>query len=696
MKNVTIIFVFCFFCNHAFAQTGTLEERSFMQGDSLRSYLLYVPAAYDGSSDWPLVLSYHGGSIDGAFQKDVDRLDLAADTAHFLLAYPEGLIANDPFDGPVSGWNYDGNLSENDDVAFTSQLIDHVISDYSIDPSRVHATGWSMGSQMLWSLACELDDKIASIAGVSGPMDDAYMEFCKPQRSVSVMLIHGTDDPFIPAEGFEINGYVFGPPAETLEFWGNENDCAPDSLVTQLEDISTDDSTTVTLFEYTQCDDDTEVQYYQVNDGGHQWPGGLVIFPDFLGRTNNDIDANTEILAFFNRNPLPEAQGGVLEERSFVHNDSLRSYLLYVPTAYDGSADWPLVINYHGFNSTADSQVGISQMNRAADSVGYLIAYPQGLMVNNPFLNVLGPGWNLLDGSLSENDDIDFSLELISDVASDFSVNLEGVHVTGWSMGAGLAYEVACGNADKIASFAAVAEQVDDGTMANCSPERAISFLQIHGTADPIVPFAGAAAGGVVFSEAPMTAAFFAGINNCSPDSVVTEIVDVVAEDSSTVSLASYEGCDDETEVLFYQVDNGGHTWPGGGALPGFLGFVNRDFDASLEMLHFFSRNTLPSLSTSNGTETLPGEMNLHIYPNPFAEHFTISLDLPQATRVKIMLFDVLGREVSKVVDQAYPAGQQQIDWRSSESGIPSGLYFLRIKAEDQLLTRPVIHIFQK
>jgi polyhydroxybutyrate depolymerase len=386
-----------------------------------------------------------------------------------------------------------------------------------------------------------------------------------------------------------------------------------------------------------------------------------------------------------------------------VHDDSLRSYLLYVPAAYDGQEEWPLVINFHGFSSSAGGQMGLSQMNSVADTANYLLAYPQGLMVNNPVAGTRGPGWNLGGpvgnrriALLSDNDDVDFGLELINHVKTDYLVDPSRMHVTGWSMGAGMAYEMACAHADMIASLAAVAEQMDDGLLESCVPG-AMSFLQIHGTADPIVSFDAFAGGGIIFSPAPATASKFATIHSCS-DSTETEIADSVAGDSSTVTLIEYTGCDDETEVLFYRVNNGGHSWPGGGALPPFLGAVNQDINASAEILSFFKRNPYPNLTTgviAYNSESSPGTFQLNQnYPNPFNPSTTINYYLPSASDVELRIYNQLGREVRTLVKMRQSTGAHQVHWDGRDGSsnlVASGLYFYRLNAGSFVETRKMM-----
>jgi polyhydroxybutyrate depolymerase len=85
------------------------------------------------------------------------------------------------------------------------------------------------------------------------------------------------------------------------------------------------------------------------------------------------------------------------------------------------------------------------------------------------------------------------------------------------------------------------------------------------------------------FPTSPATAAFWADLNSCSSEPIATEIEDVTAEDNSTVTLFTYTGCADQTEVLFYRVNDGGHTWPGGGSSS--FGNINRDINASAKII---------------------------------------------------------------------------------------------------------------
>lgn len=589
MRTFTILW-FCLLVSYLAQGQGDTISQSFVHNDSIRSYLLYVPEAYDGSEDWPLVINYHGFTNSAADQMHISQMNTVADTGHFLIAYPQGLLVNNPFLGYAApGWNVTGTLSTNDDIGFSNMLIDQVQATYAIDAARIYVTGWSMGASIAFEVSCKLADRIAAVAGVSNQMADSQIANCDPGRPLSAMLIQGTADPIVPFDG---DGILFSAASVTPSFWAGYNNCAPDSVVTDFPDLVTTDTSTVTLIEYTDCDAGTEVLFYRINGGGHSWPGGGAL-PPFLGKTNQDINASSEIWNFFQRNPHPNPPGAVLE-KSFVHNDSLRSYLLYVPYAYDGSEDWSLVINYHQFGWSPSDYMAHTRMNAVADTGHFLIAYPQGLSVLHPISMQEGPGWNESE-DLSVNDDVGFTNALISQVSASHRVDPARIYATGWGMGGGFAQKVQCDLADVIAATALVSSVFTDLLLQTCTPGRPVSMLIMHGTADPFIPFAPDPQHPIITMGLDGTVDFLQINNNCSGESTVTEIADINTEDGSSVSLIEYDECDAGTEIVIYRVNDGGHAWPGGGPLPEFFGAVNQDINASSEIWNFFNRNPHPN-----------------------------------------------------------------------------------------------------
>ncbi len=69
--------------------------------------------------------------------------------------------------------------------------------------------------------------------------------------------------------------------------------------------------------------------------------------------------------------------------------------------------------------------------------------------------------------------------------------------------------------------------------------------------------------------------------------------------------------------------------------------------------------------------------LGLASYPNPFNPSTTLSYDLPKDARVRLVIYDVLGREVARLVDKRLEAGYHSVIWNGR--GVPTGLYIARL-----------------
>jgi hypothetical protein len=69
-------------------------------------------------------------------------------------------------------------------------------------------------------------------------------------------------------------------------------------------------------------------------------------------------------------------------------------------------------------------------------------------------------------------------------------------------------------------------------------------------------------------------------------------------------------------------------------------------------------------------------------YPNPFNPNTVISYQLPLSGDVTLKVFDVLGNEVSTLVNEFKPAGKYEVDFQSAvgNSQLASGVYFYQLK----------------
>ena len=76
-------------------------------------------------------------------------------------------------------------------------------------------------------------------------------------------------------------------------------------------------------------------------------------------------------------------------------------------------------------------------------------------------------------------------------------------------------------------------------------------------------------------------------------------------------------------------------------------------------------------------------------YPNPFNPSTTIKFELPRASQVNLSVFDILGREVSVLVDEKKEAGIHEV--KLDGSNLASGVYFYRLQAGDFVQTRKLL-----
>ena len=99
-------------------------------------------------------------------------------------------------------------------------------------------------------------------------------------------------------------------------------------------------------------------------------------------------------------------------------------------------------------------------------------------------------------------------------------------------------------------------------------------------------------------------------------------------------------------------------------------------------------------VSLNNISSTLPKEFSvLQNYPNPFNPSTVIRFQIASNNFVKLVIYDVLGREVAKLVNQQMQPGSYSVDWDASNYS--SGVYFYKLEAGDYTQTRKMVLIKQ-
>jgi len=255
-----------------------------IQNDGLtRGYSIYVPASYDGTTNFPLLFNLHGGGGTNSAWQASSNMRPIADTADFILVYPQA--RPDPSDGNSFNWipKVPGTF---DDVPFFSSLIDTIASNYQIDQNRIYACGYSLGGDMTFELGCKLNNRIAAIAPVARTMQSNPNSFCSPVHPTGVLAILGTNDWVSPYNGIVFGGIEYYiSAAATHRYWATHNNCDTTATMSTV-------SPSVERYTWSTSSGCAYVEELKVIGGGHDWPGSF---------GNMTIDANEEIWQFVSR-----------------------------------------------------------------------------------------------------------------------------------------------------------------------------------------------------------------------------------------------------------------------------------------------------------------------------------------------------------------------------------------------------------
>ena len=291
----------------------TNQLQGLVVGGSPRWYLLTTPNPLTGGSPAggdgtprPLVLDFHGVAESALVQADTSQFGALGQLDGFVVVTPSG--TGDPIH-----WDTTDQGADNPDLQFVTALIAQVEATQCIDTSRVYATGFSDGAAMVSLLACTMSGQIAAVGAVSGL---ELPEPCDADRPVPVITFHGTADPILYFNGGADSTWLtqlLGPeeptlpastatqPAQlqgpgvptTVRQWAVKEGCGRQPIDTRV-------GTRVIVRRYS-CPSGTDVRFYIVLGGGHEWPGSVVssLYGSGAGMTTLQVNATEQTWEFF-------------------------------------------------------------------------------------------------------------------------------------------------------------------------------------------------------------------------------------------------------------------------------------------------------------------------------------------------------------------------------------------------------------
>ena len=268
---------------------------------------------------------------------------------------------------------------------------------------------------------------------------------------------------------------------------------------------------------------------------------------------------------------------------SIVSSGVKREYLLYVPTTYDRRRPAPLVISLHGAGGWPVQQRNLSGWNALAEREGFLVVYPAGRQGTGPRV------WSVEQGE-GLTRDVRFISDLIGTLERSYNIDRRRIYANGISNGGGMAFVLSCTMSDQIAAIGMVAA-AQTLPWNWCTDHRAVPMISFHGTADPMIPYAGGSTwiAPARFPAAAAWAARWAARNHCGSSAIEAAI-------KADVTRSEYTNCADDASVELFTIRGGGHTWPGGEPMPEwFVGPTSRSIDATRTMWDFFRAHPLRS-----------------------------------------------------------------------------------------------------
>ncbi len=510
---------------------------------------LVVPAGADLTTPRPLILLLHGY---GSYARQADeyfQLSQWIDERGFGVLYPDGTV--DEFG--VRHWNATDECcdlfdAETDDVGYLTSLISEAQEIAAFD--QIFAVGHSNGGFMAYRLACEDVPGLTAIVSLAGGAH-SEAEDCRVPTPLSVLQIHGTEDELVLYEGGRLPTHpdqdrqpVPGAWASVTR-WAERAGCDA-AAIAELAPIDTDmavEGEETTLKRYEQgCVNRTVMELWTIEGGGHI---PLVWDTKFTPSILDWIDERYEA-----------AKQSALEIRERVLGGERAARLQTPPTA--DVEPIPLILSLHGYGGEPEAHDWYFGLSERIMEYRFALITPQGTTDSrgNAFWNATDACCNFEGSAVNDSGWLGGLIAEAREI-----VDISGVYVVGYSNGGFMAYRLACDGLEGLVSIVSLAGSsfADPERCAGVAP---VSVLQIHGTDDLDIPYAGTEeyAGGYPGAETLVRR--WAERAGCDPEAVeVTAALDLEATiDGAETSVQRIrEGCEQGVTIELWTIAEGDH-----------------------------------------------------------------------------------------------------------------------------------------
>jgi polyhydroxybutyrate depolymerase len=302
------------------------------------------------------------------------------------------------------------------------------------------------------------------------------------------------------------------------------------------------------------------------------------------------------------------------ETREKVTVDDVdRTFMVRLPHGYDPQRHYPVVILLHGLNQDPDDMERLTQFDQLADKDGIIAVYPfalhgrwnVGVRPQQRQSMGMGPGRRGRYGgggypgggggypgggypggggggypgggqqrpsnhpdddskrSASNADDVAFFNQMLDALGTKYSVDTARIYAVGLSEGGFMSMRLGCALGDRIAAVGTVGAAMPK-TMI-CLPQRPVPMVMINGTSDPVVPYGGGTEKNMSLAtlSAEDSAKSWAKIDHCQEKPEKSKLPEH-AKGGMETKVDTYDGCQQNAQVVLYSIKGAGNTWPGG------------------------------------------------------------------------------------------------------------------------------------
>lgn len=228
-----------------------------------RCWLTLLPSDYTNNESYPLVVDMHGYTGTNYNMYNYSDWDRISEEHGVIIAYPQG-HENSWNAGWCCGVAHDIGI---DDVGFILQMIEQISANYSINDSKIYASGHSNGCAMTQKLVNEASHVFAA----GGCMALYLLEDADPSFSPTPIIeVHGILDVVIPYSNSHSSSIIFDNSLvgdegamKNIATWAEMNGCSGilPEMIEEYQDYS--------IQGYTDCDENVEVQLVTLHLADH-------------------------------------------------------------------------------------------------------------------------------------------------------------------------------------------------------------------------------------------------------------------------------------------------------------------------------------------------------------------------------------------------------------------------------------------